>query len=129
MIGKSMAYTVTLELPDKIAQNARRIAVKTDQPLDDVLIAWLEQMATELPVEELPDDQVISLSNMELDATIQAELSDLLAVNREGILTARQRLRLEELMQIYRHNLVRKAKAVKVAVDRGLRPPLNVPIG
>jgi hypothetical protein len=129
MIGKSMAYTVTLELPDKIAQNARRIAVKTDQPLADVLIAWLEQMATELPVEELPDDQVISLSNMELDATIQAELSDLLAVNREGILTARQRLRLEELMQIYRHNLVRKAKAVKVAVDRGLRPPLNVPIG
>jgi len=124
-----MTYTVTLELPDKIAQNARRIAVKTDQPLADVLIAWLEQMATELPVEELADDQVISLSNMELDAAVQSELSDLLAVNREGVLTARQRLRLEELMQIYRHNLVRKAQAVKVAVDRGLRPPLNVHIG
>ena len=88
-----MTYTVTLELPDKIAQNARRIAVKTDQPLADVLIAWLDQMATELPVEALPNDQVLLLSNMELDATIQAELSDLLAVNREGLLTDRQRLR------------------------------------
>lgn len=120
-----MTYTITLDLPDKVAQHARRIAAKTDQPLAEVLLTWLDQMATELPVEELPNDQVLSLSNMELDPAIQAELSELLAVNREGLLTAQQRLRLDELMQLYRHNLVRKAQAVKVAVERGLRPPLH----
>ena len=81
-------------------------------------------MGAELPVEELSDEQVLSLSTMQLDHIIQTELSDLLAVNREGRLTNQQRLRLDELMQIYRHNLLRKAQAVKIAVERGLRPPL-----
>ncbi len=119
-----MAYTVTLDIPDKIAQNARSVAVRTHRPIDDVLLAWLDQMGAELPVEELSDEQVLSLSTMQLDHIIQTELSDLLAVNREGRLTNQQRLRLDELMQIYRHNLLRKAQAVKIAVERGLRPPL-----
>jgi hypothetical protein len=36
-----------------------------------------------------------------------------------------QRQRLDELMQVYRHGWVRKAQALQVAVQRGLRPPLN----
>lgn len=124
-----MTYTVTLDLPDKIAQNARRIAAKNHQPLAEVLIGWLDQMAADLPVEELSDAQVLALSSAELEIDVQAELSDLLALNREGALTAVQRLRLEELMQVYRHNLIRKAQAVKVAVERGLRPPLHTYAG
>lgn len=91
-----------------------------------MLLGWLDQIATEVPVEDLPDDQVLSLSTMELDPAMQTELSNLLAVNREGRLTSQQRLRLDELMQIYRHNLIRKAQAVKVAVERGLPPSLYV---
>lgn len=120
-----MSYTVMLELPDNIAQNARQVAMQTERSITDVLLAWLDQAVTEIPVEELSDEQVLALNTTELEASVQAELSDLLALNREGTLPDRQRRRLDELMQIYRHNLVRKAAALKVAVDRGLRPPLN----
>jgi len=120
-----MSYTVMLELPDNIAQNARQVALQTERSITDVLLAWLDQAVTEIPVEELSDEQVLALNTMELETSVQAELSDLLALNREGTLPDRQRRRLDELMQIYRHNLVRKAAALKVAVDRGLRPPLN----
>lgn len=124
MVEKSMTYAVTLDLPDKIAQNARHIAAKTHRPLTDVLLGWLDQIATDLPVEDLTNEQVLAVSSMQLDPAIQAELSELLASNREGTLSHQQRLRLEELMHLYRRNLVRKAQALKVSVDRGLRPPL-----
>lgn len=120
-----MTDTVTLNLPDKIAQNARRIAAKTHRSLPDVLLGWLDQIASDLPVEDLNDEQLLATSVMQLDPMIQAELSELLAANREGTLTRQQRLHLDELMQLYRRNLIRKAQAVKTAVDRGLRPPLH----
>ena len=120
-----MSDTITLELPDKIAQNARRVAAKTRRSLSDVLLGWLGQIADDLPVEDLPDEQVLAISAMQLDPASQLELSELLAANREGTLTHQQRLRLDELMQLYRRSLIRKARAMKVAVDRGLRPPLS----
>jgi hypothetical protein len=46
-------------------------------------------------------------------------------MNREGVLPPRQQVRLDQLMQAYRHGLIRKAQALQVAVDRGLMPPLN----
>jgi hypothetical protein len=51
----------------------------------------------------------------------QAELSQLLEQNREGLLTEPGRQRLDALMQIYRNGLVQKAEAWKVAVERDLR--------
>jgi hypothetical protein len=33
--------------------------------------------------------------------------------------------RLDDLMEVYRRALVRKARAMKVAVERSLKPPLN----
>ena len=121
-----MSDTVTLELPDKIAQNARRVAAKTRRSLPDVLLGWLDQIADDLPKEDLPDEQVLAISAMQLDQAIQLELGELLAANREGTLAHQQRLRLDELMQLYRHSLIRKAQAIKVAVNRGLRPPLSI---
>ncbi|MEZ4860759.1 MAG: hypothetical protein R3C14_05605 [Caldilineaceae bacterium] len=123
-----MSYKVMLDLPDNIAQNARQVAQKTERSLNEVLLAWLDQAVAEMPVEELADEQVLALSTRELEASIQTELSELLALNREGTLLEQQRLRLDELMQIYRHNLVRKAKALKIAVARGLSPPLSTPM-
>jgi hypothetical protein len=49
------------------------------------------------------------------------ELSHLLARNREGQLDEVERQRLDELMQVYRAGLLRKAQALKVAVEKGLR--------
>lgn len=55
----------------------------------------------------------------------QDELSALLARQREGALDDVARRQLDELMAIYRRGMVQKAQALKVAVERGLRPPLD----
>ena len=80
--------------------------------------------AAEIPVEELPDEVVRQLADMKMPQDQQDELRDLLDDQREGALTEAGRLRLNELMEIYQDGMVRKAEAIKVAVERGLIPPL-----
>jgi hypothetical protein len=53
------------------------------------------------------------------------ELSDLLARNREGPLDVAERPRLQSLMADYQHGLLRKARAWRIAVARGLRSSLE----
>jgi hypothetical protein len=120
-----MNETITLQLPEKITVTARQVARQTKRRLEDVLLEWLDRSAEDLPVGMLADDQVLLLAGAQLAAVEQQELSSLLALNREGTLSARQHVRLDELMQVYRHGLVHKAQALQVAVDRGLLPPLN----
>lgn len=55
----------------------------------------------------------------------EATLGDLLARNREGTLDAEGQRQLDELMRIYEHGLLRKSQALRVAVQRGLREPLQ----
>jgi hypothetical protein len=62
---------------------------------------------------------------MQMEPEQQAALSNLLDHNREGQLDNEDANQLIELMQVYRSGLVRKARALKVAVERGLRPPHN----
>lgn len=120
-----MAEVITLELPEKIAYSARDVAMRTHRRLEDVLVDWLDQSAAELPVEFLPDEQILALCDLQMNDEQQEELSDLLEANREGLLTRSKQTRLDELMHSYRRGLVRKALAWKVAVARGLRSPLN----
>lgn len=120
-----MSYTVTLELPDALARRARTEAERTDRRLEDVLLSWIDHPAAETPVEAMSDEQVLTLCRLEMAPDQQAELSDLLDLQREGRLADRFHRRLDELMAIYRRDLVRKARALKVAVDRGLAPPLG----
>ncbi len=75
-------------------------------------------------MELLPDDQVLALCDAQMDTRQQKELSGLLAQHREGQLSDSERHRLDELMRIYRCGLVRKARALQVAVARGLKPRL-----
>ena len=120
-----MNETITLQLPEKVTVTARQVAKQTKRRLEDVLLEWLDRSAEDLPVGMLADDQVLLLAGAQLATDEQQELSSLLTLNREGTLSARQRVQLDELMQVYRHGLVRKAQALQVAVDRGLLPPLN----
>ncbi|MBI4769945.1 MAG: hypothetical protein HY784_05905 [Chloroflexi bacterium] len=85
----------------------------------------MSEVVAEPPVEALPDDQVLALCELQMEKAQQEELGDLLAKNREGALRDMERERLDELMQVHRRGLARKAQALKVAVGRGLRPPLN----
>lgn len=120
-----MGEVVTLEIPEHAARYARAIAAKTNRRFEDVLSEWIDQSAAEVPVESLADSDVLRLADVELSAVEQNELSALLALNRESELTPEQHVRFDALMQLYRRSMVRKAEALKVAVQRGLRPPLG----
>jgi hypothetical protein len=120
-----MSTRVTLEIPEDIERDAREVAERTHQRIEDVLTDWLGRGAAELPVDALPDERVLELCDMQMPSTQQQELSDLLALNRENSLTGKDVAQLDQLMQIYRRGLIRKAEALKVAAQRGLRPPLN----
>jgi antitoxin component of RelBE/YafQ-DinJ toxin-antitoxin module len=120
-----MAEMVQIALPEEVAQRAREVAQRTGRRFEDVLHTWLAHAAENLPVDMLSDAQVIALSEMTMDEDLQAELSDLLYDQREEQLDDTGRGRLDELMQVYRADMVRKSEALRVAVQRGLRPPLT----
>jgi HNH endonuclease len=119
-----MVEIITLELPEPLAQQAKAIAALTHRRLEDVLVEWIDRAITDLPIESLPDPQVLALCDSQLSPDQQTSLSDLLARNQEDQLSESDRQRLDELMTVYRSGLVRKARALQVAVSRGLRPPL-----
>ncbi|MBK9232252.1 MAG: hypothetical protein IPO15_15715 [Anaerolineae bacterium] len=121
-----MSETIVLELPDRLAHSTREIATRTQRRLEDLLVDWIDRTMSDLPVEALPDSQVLALCDSQLTNAQQEQLSRLLAHQREGWLSGDDRRRLDELMQVYRRGLVRKAQAIHVAVQRGLRPPLSL---
>ncbi len=120
-----MAEIITLQLPDLLAKQAREIAIVTHRQLEDVLLEWLGYAVAELPVESLPDEQVLALCDLQMELEEQENLNDLLYRDREGQLSTTEVSQLDALMQVYRRGLVRKAKALHVAVSRGLRPALS----
>ena len=120
-----MSQTVTLDLPDPLAQTARSVAARTNRPVEEVLLDWLDRAATDAGIDALPDDQVLALRDLAMSEAQQEPLSDPLERPRESALRDGDRARLDELLSEYRRGLVRKAKALKVAVERGLQAPLD----
>ena len=82
-------------------------------------------MTTERPIEELSDDEILTLTELRLTDEQDAILSELIERNREGELDADGQRKLDEMMRLYEHGLLRKSQALKVAVQRGLREPLQ----
>jgi hypothetical protein len=83
-------------------------------------------MSQTISLETLPDEQVLALRDSQFPADQHAELSDLLADQREGQLTPAARTRLDQLMGLYEQGLLAKARALQEAVARGLQRPLSV---
>ena len=67
----------------------------------------------------------MALTELHLPPEQQDALSTLLERNQENTLDDDQRRRLDELMRVYERGLLRKAPALRVAVQRGLREPLQ----
>jgi hypothetical protein len=120
-----MTETVTIELPEQVVRSAKLVADQTHRRLEEVLVEWLDRVASDLPVEMLPDDQILALCDLQMPGDQQEQLNDLLIHNREGKLGTADQERLDQLMLIYRRGMVRKAQALKVAVERRLRPALG----
>ena len=124
-MDRCMSHLVTLDLPSDLARQAQAVAARSQRRIEDVLLEWLGHAATETPVDLLSDEQVLAVRDQQVSEEQQRELSALLAGQREGRLDSATRQRLDQLMDIYRRGMVRKAQALKVAVERGLQPPLG----
>lgn len=115
-----MSHPITLLLPDELASIARAEADRSSRPLEIVLLDWIRR-GGEDDLHVLSDDDLLSLCDSEMSASQQSAFSHLQGVNREGELTDAERSQFEALMLQYQAGLLRKAKAWKVAADRGLR--------
>lgn len=120
-----MSQQVTIQVSEQVIRQATQVAAQTHRSVEDVLAAWLESVTTERPIEELSDEEVLALAELRLTDEQDASLSDLLERNREGELDADGQRKLEEMMLLYEHGLLRKSQALRVAVQRGLREPLR----
>ncbi|GJM40796.1 MAG: hypothetical protein DHS20C20_10780 [Ardenticatenaceae bacterium] len=117
--------TITLQVPSKLASTAQAVAKQTKRPVEEILVEWLNNAAEHLPLESLADEQILALTQSMMESQQQEKLSSLLAKNRENLLNEADKAQLDKLMQLYRQSLLQKAEATKIAVDRGLIPPLS----
>jgi hypothetical protein len=79
-------------------------------------------MTEKVTLDLLDDADLLAACDAGMAPADEEQLGDLLDRNREGELTPEERGRLDELMRAYRAGLVRKAQAIQIAVQRGLRP-------
>ena len=128
-----MTTQVTLNIPDDVYQRAERFARLANRDIATVLadtiaqsIPFLSAHINTLPtVTELTHQQLLALTELQLEPEQDAQLSHLLDQQQAGILTTEAHLELEALMQIYQEGLLRKATALAEAVKRGLIAPLE----
>ena len=123
--AKTVSEQITLQLSDRVVHHATRIAAQEERRIEEVLTEWLEWAVTERPVDTLPDEEVLALTELQLSDEQQTTLSSLLVRNQDNSLSTEERQQLDALIHLYEHGLLRKAQALRVAVDRGLREPLQ----
>ncbi len=115
----AMSTTLTIDIPDELAARVKSAA--GSRPLAEVILDCIARGVEESPVERMSDDEVHRVATAMWPPSLQIELSDLLADQRESRLTADGRKRLDELMTAYRSGLLVKARAVNEAARRGLK--------
>lgn len=76
------------------------------------------------PVKELSDEEVLALTELQMEPAQDQRLSSLLSKQQTGEVSDTERAELLALMQLYQEGLLRKARALHEAVRRGLREPL-----
>lgn len=120
-----MSTIVTLQLPDELARRARELAAATNRRLEDAVVEWIGKAVSEPIVESLPDAELLALCDRMMDDSAQGQLQGLLERLREGDISPQDQQQLDRLMGSYRSGLILKARAMREAVARGLRPALG----
>ncbi|RMG77901.1 MAG: hypothetical protein D6711_00445 [Chloroflexi bacterium] len=112
-----MVRRITLRVDDKLYWQAHKHAAITGRSLEDILNDWLVSVMDNIPIEQLSNDEVLSLCNFKLNPMQEAELRRLLNAQT---LTSQENARLDELLKVYRRGIIRKHQALQVASARGL---------
>jgi large subunit ribosomal protein L1 len=89
------------------------------------LFSWIGQILNGIIFENISDENILELAELQLPESKQKTLHELLEKNGEGELSKLEQEYLNELMEVYNDALLVKAKAMRVAVERGLMEPLS----
>jgi len=132
---KIMSQTITLDLPDQFYEPIKRIAQTMAQPIESVLLKFLQ---TSLPsLDGLPAEQITQLTQLEtwgnsalkqlLLKTVpkeqQQELESLLYKNKSNSLSNQEQKRLAILQDAVNKIMLQKARAAVLLRFRGQRLP------
>jgi hypothetical protein len=128
-----MSIPVTVNLSNEVYQRAKRFVLIANRDLSSVIADTvansfpLTGVDSDLifPVADLTDEQVMALTQLEMEPLQGAKLSTLLDKPQAGNLESGEPEELESLIQVYREGLLRKATALAEAVKRGLMEPLD----
>ena len=128
-----MAGQITLTLPEDLLERAELWARRTGRPLSEFLAETIElslqplgaSPAQERPIADWPDAEVLAAADAQMPPAEDRRLSELLERQQAGTLQPAERPELAALMSLYQSGLLRKARALREAVRRGLRGPLE----
>jgi KaiC/GvpD/RAD55 family RecA-like ATPase len=84
-----MSRRVTIQVSEQVLRQAAQVAAQTQRSIEDVLAAWLDSVTTERPIEELSDDEILTLTELRLTDEQDAILSESLERNRRDARTRR----------------------------------------
>ena len=128
-----MSTQIIITLPDDIYQRAERFARLANRDVASILVDTIQLSIPPVsgdisdlePVSVLSDEQVLVLTELQMESEQDVRLSELLDRQQSGTLTESDRSELKTLMQVYQEGLLRKATALSEAVKRGLIEPLS----
>ncbi len=128
-----MSAQITVTLPEDVLRRAEVWASRTGRSVADVLAETIEislsplgtPSAEERSLTEWSNDEVLAAADTHLAANDDQRLSELLDRQQAGTLAEAERAELTALMHLYQQGLLRKAQALREAVRRGLREPLE----
>ena len=132
-----MNKPITLNLPEDVYNRASELAQLIGRDLTEVLIEAISlSLSSTSPLNEsdrdraeslksLSDREVIAMSELQMESEQDLRLSQLLSKQQADTLSEAERPELWTLMQIYQTLLLKKAVALREAVSRGLREPLE----
>jgi hypothetical protein len=129
-----MTDQITVTLPTEILRRAEQLAQYTGRSTDQLLAEMIELSLRPLgrsswPEDGMagwPDERVLEAADDPgLSPDEDRRLSELLDRQQRGTLTGEESPELMGLMENYQAQLLRKARALRECVRRGLRPPLE----
>lgn len=119
-----MNQQITLEVSEQVWRRASILAEQKKRKPEDVLEEWLEETVAETLIEDLTDEEILAMTDLHFDDNEQEIFSRLLEKNRENNLQDTEKRQLDGLVRDYENGLLRKSKALRVAVERELIAPL-----
>jgi hypothetical protein len=121
------AHTVTLELPENIYQRAQRVAEATRRPIEQIVIEWIQPPLLETPtalddLENLPNEEVIRVSQTQVPPENTRRLQELLSTQQQRTLTDSEYQEAVALVEAEDRVTLLKARALFLLKERGLLP-------